>query len=178
MDKSDIDKHDQFLRLYVQNEEALFGFVRSLVISLDDTREIMQETASVLWRKFEQLDSPDDFRRWAFGVARYEVLAFRRDKARDRHVFGDELIAMLAVEAADAGEGHSAEVEALQHCLTTLPKKQRDLVKMAYTQGMRIDAFAKSLGRTPMSVYKALHRIRMALADCINAQLRPGGASA
>ena len=71
MEQKDLDNHDQFLRLYVDNEESLRGFIRSLVPSLEDAKEVMQGTAAVLWRKFEQLDSPDNFRRWAFGVARF-----------------------------------------------------------------------------------------------------------
>ena len=84
MSPADRDHHDRFLRLFMANEEALRGFVRSLVPTLEDAREVMQETAAVLWRKFVELDSPENFRRWAFGVARFEALAFRRDRARDR----------------------------------------------------------------------------------------------
>ena len=167
MTPADSANHDQFLSLYVENEESLRGFVRSLVPTLEDAREVMQETAAVLWRKFEQLDSPEDFRRWAFGVARFEALAFRRDRARDRHVFGEDLIAMLETEAADAGEQTSSEACALQNCLTKLSKSQRALVEAVYESGARIDELAKEAGRTPMALYKALHRIRMGLADCI-----------
>ena len=167
MEDFNSDSHDQFLRLYVENEEALSGFVRSLVRTREDALDVMQGTAVVLWKKFEKLDSPKDFRRWAFGVARFEALAFRRDKARDRHVFSEDLISMLGTEAAEAGEESSVEVEALQHCITKLPQKQRTLVQAAYDRGVRIDEMARKAGRTPMSVYKALHRIRMGLADCI-----------
>ena len=90
-----IDSHDSFLHLYVECEESLRGFVRSLLPTLEDAREVMQETAAVLWKKYDQLDDPKNFRRWAFGVARFEVLAYRRDKARDRHIFGEELITNL-----------------------------------------------------------------------------------
>lgn len=83
MTSADRDKHDHFLRLYVENEEALRGFVRSLVPTLEDAREVMQETAALLWRKFDELDSMENFRRWAFGVARLEALTFRRDQARE-----------------------------------------------------------------------------------------------
>lgn len=172
MQASDRDQHDQFLRLFVENEEALRGFVRSLVWTLEDAREVMQETAVVLWRKFDQLDSPADFRRWAFGVARLEALAYRRDRARDRHVFSDKLIAMLEVEAAEAGENALAEERALHACLDKLPEKQKTLVKAAYAPGVRIDEMARAVGRTPMALYKSLHRIRMALADCIRDHLR------
>ena len=172
MDSLDRDSHDQFLRLFVENEEALRGFVRSLVPTLEDAREVMQETASVLWRKFGELDSPEDFRRWAFGVARFEALAFRRDRARDRHVFGEDLISLLESEAAEAGEQSDREEQALQGCLKKLPSKQRQLVEVAYAPGVRIDELARESGRTPMALYKALHRIRMALADCIQRSLQ------
>ncbi|MDA7673370.1 sigma-70 family RNA polymerase sigma factor, partial [Verrucomicrobiales bacterium] len=167
MTPSDRDKHDQFIRLYVENEESLRGFVRSLVPTLEDAREVMQETAAVLWRKFDELHSLEDFRRWAFGVARFEALAFRRDRARDRHVFSEDLIAMLESEAEEAGEQSNREEEALKNCLRKLPGKQRALVESAYDKGVRIDQMAEEIGRTPMSLYKALHRIRMSLADCI-----------
>ena len=95
MDGSDSNNNDQFLRLYVENEEALRGFVRSLVLTLEDAREVMQDVAAVLWRKFDQLDSSENFRCWAFGVAKFEALSFRRDRARDRNVFSDKFILLL-----------------------------------------------------------------------------------
>ncbi|NCF89057.1 MAG: sigma-70 family RNA polymerase sigma factor [Verrucomicrobiaceae bacterium] len=172
MDPSDRDAHDRFLRLYVENEEALRGFVRSLVPTLEDAREVMQEAATVLWQKFDQLDSPENFRRWAFGVAQFEALAFRRDKARDRHVFGEELIGLLEEEAARQGQKSDLEERALEICLEKLPERQRELVEVAYAPGVRIDELAREAGRTPMSLYKTLHRIRMALADCIEGFLK------
>ena len=99
MTASERERHDRFLRLFVEHEESLRGFVRALVPTREDAREVMQEVAAVLWRKFDELATPEDFRRWAFGVARFEALAFRRDRARDRHVFGEEVIELLANEA-------------------------------------------------------------------------------
>lgn len=167
MNPSDRDLHDRFLRLYIEHEDSLRGFVRSLVPTLDDAREVMQETAAVLWHKFDQLDSPNNFRRWAFGVARFEALAFRRDRARDRHVFSDALIALLEEEAADTAVAELDAGRALENCLAKLPEKQRELVEIAYAPGTRIDELAREVGRTPMALYKKLHRIRMTLADCI-----------
>ena len=102
MTPSERERHDLFLRLYVQHEEALRGFVRSLVPTLEDAREVMQEVAAVLWRKFEEISSPDDFRRWAFGVARFEALDFLRSLRRDRQVFGEEAMKLLAKEAEES----------------------------------------------------------------------------
>ena len=48
----------------MEHEEALNGFVRTLVPTREDAREVMQEVAVVLWRKFEELSAMEDFRRW------------------------------------------------------------------------------------------------------------------
>ena len=172
MNLQEKDKHDQFLRLYVETEGSLRGFVRSLVPSLEDAKEVMQGTAAVLWRKFDQLDSPDNFRRWAFGVARFEALSYRRDKARDRHIFSEELVNQLATEADGEADCTALEEKALEKCINKLPEKNRILLQQAYSRGTKIDKMAERAGRTPMSLYKALHRIRIALADCIREDLK------
>ena len=168
MTAAENDRHDRFLRLYVEQEEALRGFVRSLVPTLEDAREVMQQTAAVLWRKF---DDSADFRPWAFGVAKFEALAFLRDRARDRHLFGDEVLALLEAEALEAARSSEQEEQALEQCLQKLPAAQRELVETAYAPGVRMDELARSAGRTPMALYKSLHRIRMALVDCVQLTL-------
>ena len=166
------DKHDQFVSLYVEHEVALSCFVRSLVRTQDDAREVMQDTAVVLWKKFEQLDSLDDFRRWGFGVARFQALSYRRDLARDRHVFSEGLMELLEAEAEEAAKQCGSEEKALQKCLSKLPGEQNDLIIAAYMPGKRIDEMALIAGRSPMSLYKKLHRIRMVLANCIEVTLK------
>ncbi|MDR3406748.1 MAG: sigma-70 family RNA polymerase sigma factor [Chthoniobacter sp.] len=159
--------HDQFLRLYAAHEPAVRTFVRSLLPSLGDVSEVMQEVAVVLWQKFAEFDATRDFRKWAFGVARFEALAYLRDKVRDRHVFNDELVGRLADEAAEAEPRHGAQREALETCLQKLPEMQRALVLAAYAKGTRMDELATQRGQTPMSLYKLLQRIRQVLLECV-----------
>jgi len=159
--------HDQFLRLFAEHESALRTFVRSMVPSLADASEIMQDAAVVLWQKFDEFDATRDFRKWAFGVARYAVLAYLRDCVRDRHVFDDALVHRLADDAAAADQRHTAQREALDQCLQKLPAAQREMVLAAYTKGTRMDELAAERGQTAMSLYKKLHRIRQALLECV-----------
>ena len=172
MNPPDPEQHNQFLRLYVDNEESLRGYVRSLLPTLEDAREVMQNTAAILWKKFDQLDDPENFRKWAFGVARFEVLSYRRDKARDRHIFSEELLLQLAGEAEKFSEQTIDEIRALKKCLNKLPEKQRALVSEAYSDKIKINEIARREGRTAMSVYKVLHRARMALAVCVQNTLQ------
>ena len=47
----------------------------------------------------------------------------------------------------------------------------RKLLEAGYAPGVRMDELARSAGRTPMALYKSLHRIRMTLADCVQLTL-------
>lgn len=166
MTVNDSERHDAFLRLFVEHEEAVRGFVRALVASREDAREVMQEVAAVLWRKFDGLEHHAEFRAWAFGVARLQVREFFRDRGRDRLLFGEDVQTLIEQRAESAAAGFDARREALEECLQKLPPDQRELVDTAYEPGARIDALAEQMRRTPMALYKTLHRIRLALMDC------------
>jgi RNA polymerase sigma-70 factor, ECF subfamily len=159
-------KHDQFLRLYVSHEEALLGFVRTLVPSREDARDVMQEVAVVLWQRLGDLDDLANFRPWAFGVARFKALALLRDRSRDRLVFDEDVLELLADEVTEHADDYEAERKALESCVQKLNAAQRKLLDAAYVPGARIDALAAEAGRSAMSFYKALHRIRLALMNC------------
>jgi RNA polymerase sigma-70 factor, ECF subfamily len=162
----DPTEQEDFLPLYIQNEEALRAFVRSMLPTRDDAREVMQEVALVLWQKFGELREREKFRAWAYAVARMRVLAFLRDRSRDRHVFGDDVLTLLADEMEENTDAFEAERAALETCLKKLDPARRTLLDAAYAPGVRIDTLAASAGRSAMSVYKALHRIRLTLMEC------------
>lgn len=175
MNTFDRQHHDRFLRLFLEHEPSLRVFVRSLLFTHEEAREVMQEVAAVLWRKFDAGLDDKAFRRWAFGVARMEVLAFRRDRARDRHMFGEEVVELLAQTVQEQDGTLEAERRVLDLCLQKLPAGQRRLVEAAYAPGARIDQMAGQLGRTAMALYKALHRIRLALMDCMRRAMTTEG---
>jgi RNA polymerase sigma-70 factor (ECF subfamily) len=172
-DQSSDQRQQSFLRLFMACEPALRGFVRSLVPTVADSNDVMQEVAVVLWQKFAEYKTTEDFRRWSFTVAKWKVLSWQRDQMRDRHVFGQETLELLAEESEGQAEILEAQREALRDCLGRLPAPQRDLVDSAYAPHARIDALAARIGVTAMSLYKKLHRIRALLLDCTRAALEP-----
>ena len=98
--KNEEDKHSSFLSLFTAHEAAIHRYVRSLVYKREDALDVMQKTAIVLWKKFDQLKKEDEFKKWSFAVARFEVLAWRRDIARskERLVLSSETIELMANE--------------------------------------------------------------------------------
>ena len=164
---NDDEAYEQFVSLYTRNEPALRAFVRSLLPGWDDTDEVMQNTGLVLWRKFSSFDPDSEFLKWAFVVARFEVLSYRRAMARDRLVFDEDLVELLVAEAAADHRSMRAEREALEQCLAELPEPRRRLVMSAYAPGMTIKSLAEKIGRSPTALYKTLNRLRARLLDCI-----------
>ena len=93
------DTYEQFIRLFVAQEGRLRAFLRTLVPSLGELDEVMQETSLVAWQKFSQFEPGTDFLAWVATIARFEALRWRRDRAADRLVFSEQLCELLADEA-------------------------------------------------------------------------------
>ena len=142
MEQNDTASHERFLTLFTANEPAIRAFVRRLVPTRQDAADVMQGVALVLWRKFPTMEASDQFRKWAFGVARYETLAWLRDKARDRLVLADDVLDTVAHESAQIENRLSAQREALEGCLQKLPGEQRTTVLAAYAPDVRIQDVA------------------------------------
>jgi RNA polymerase sigma-70 factor, ECF subfamily len=166
--------HEQFLRLFAEHEAAIRGFARLLLQSREDVPGVMQEVTVTLWQKFDLFDPSLDFRKWAFGITRFKVLAHLRDLSRSRYVFDDELVNRLADEASASEQRHDAQREALESCLEKLPPPQRDLILSAYEKGARMDELAARRGETAMSLYKKLQRLRQVLLECVRRTINQG----
>jgi RNA polymerase sigma-70 factor (ECF subfamily) len=167
MSPSENQRHNRFLRSFTANEQTIRAYVRRMVPTRGDADDVMQETSVVLWEKFDTFREDGDFRTWAFGVARYEVLAWLRDKGRDRLVLKEEVIALLADEAGDDEPRLERQREALEGCLEKVAPDQRQLLMEAYSEESRIQDVAKHSGRTVPGFYQWLHRMRKLLHDCI-----------
>jgi RNA polymerase sigma-70 factor, ECF subfamily len=164
----DTAKHDRFLRLVAEHQAALHNFIRSMLPNRAEASEVLQDVMVVLWQKF---DAAEDFKKWAFGVARLETLKFLQSRARDRHVFDDALAIRLADDMVSLEQRHLSQREALESCLKKLGDTQRKLTLEAYTKGVHMNELAEQHGKTPMARYKLLHRIRQTLMDCVRRQI-------
>ena len=169
--------HEQFLSLFAANEPAIRAYVRRLVPTRHDAADVMQGVALVLWRKFEELDDANCFRPWAFGVAKYEVLAWLRDQTRSRLVLAEDVTLVLACESPPDEDRLSAQREALEDCLQKLPASQRTMILAAYAPDAAIQDVAAQSGRTVAAFYQWLHRMRLRLLDCTREVLQAEGLS-
>ncbi|MEW6306057.1 MAG: sigma-70 family RNA polymerase sigma factor [Verrucomicrobiota bacterium] len=177
MTPDEIERHNRFLRSFALHEPAIRAYVRRLVPTRADADDVLQEVSIVLWEKFGELRAGADFRPWAFGVARFEVLAWLRDKERDRLVLDEEVVIRLADETAQDEPRLARRRDALEGCMKKVPDDQRELLMQAYQPDARIQDIARSSGRTVPGFYQWLHRMRRMLLDCIRRALTQEAAS-
>ena len=159
------------MALFVRHEPAIHSFLTSMLAGLDDAEVVMQETSMVLWKKFEQFDRGTSFRNWAFQIARFEAMNFRRKRQRDRHFFSDELVQLLADDAAEQAAQLEEERRVLAHCVAKLEANDRGVLSGCYREDSTIKAYAQRVGRTANAVRKHLARIRTALSACVRRTL-------
>ena len=160
------EQYEAFVQLFARHTPGLRSFVRTMLPNWDDVEEVIQETSLVLWRKFPEFEPDTNFLAWACGIARYEVLKYRRKMARDRLVFDEDLLDLIADDSLQRSARSEQERRSLAHCMDALEPDQRRLVQACYA-GESIKSVAEGLERTPTSVYKALNRTRGWLLDCI-----------
>lgn len=167
------EDHERFTELLRVHHTQLFGYLYALLHDLNDVEDLYQETAAVLWRRFDEYREGTSFFHWARATAHYQLLNFLRGRRRGHHVtFGDDLEAILG-EVFDEVDADLLQdrLEALKECKERLDRDDSRLVEECYGTQRSFRETAHTLGRSPKSVYDALGRIRAALMKCIDARL-------
>ncbi|QNN24516.1 sigma-70 family RNA polymerase sigma factor [Planctomycetales bacterium ZRK34] len=172
------DQHDQFMRLFIQHQPRIYAYIRTLVFNRADAEEVLQEVASVLWRRFEDFTPGTHFDRWAFTIAYHQVLYHRQKARRDALMLHGDLVETLADQAAEESGRLDEFRDALSECVTQLGATDRDLLSRRYESGANNRSVASAVGRSESAVSRALHRIYRVLLECIRSKIEsPGGAS-
>jgi RNA polymerase sigma-70 factor (ECF subfamily) len=149
-------------------QTRLYGYIHSLLRDLNDADDLFQQTAVILWKKFDEFDHRRSFFSWACGIARLEVVNFLRGRARRRLYFSDDLNLLLIEAQADLGKDEAEERrDALAKCVAKLRERDRQLLTECYDESSGVNQAARRRGRSPQSVYNSVRRIRRALYECI-----------
>lgn len=177
--QSNIPERDQayerFTSLLVAHQPAILGFIRTLLPQTTEAEDLLQKTCLIAWQKFDQFDEATKFSTWACQIAYFEVKNYLRTKARDRHVFSDDVLEKLALQTPEDTDRLAEERVALHKCVESLVPDERDLLAKAYDPGNTVQQIAEHVGRSANSLYKQLNRIRRRLHGCITARIKQGG---
>lgn len=163
---------DEFVASLTANQPALVMYVRSLMPGDRGAEEVVQQANAKIWQKRSDFENGTNFKAWMFAIARFEVLNYRKQQARDARLkFSDELEQTLASEMAEWDDDLLDRQEALQQCLKTLKPESRELLLMRYGSQETLAEFAGRVGRSVGGVKVTLNRLRNALATCIERRM-------
>ncbi|QDU89081.1 RNA polymerase sigma factor [Pirellulimonas nuda] len=158
---------EEFAALWTRTSPMLNAFLRSLLHDAEQSEEVLQRVAVTLVRKFAEFDRSKPFAPWAIGVAKNEVLYFRRQWATDKLLFDDELVSQLATGFQRLAEEDGPDDTALSGCLELLNGRARTAVWLRYTRSFTAERIAKEMSLSAGAVRMLLCRTRKTLRECI-----------
>ena len=166
--------NEAFIRNLTGCQNRLYAYVLSLIPDPEAAREVAQNANVSIWKNAANFDPDTDFGAWACTMAYFAVLAYRRDRRRERLVFDDDVMESLAETAGRRGDDEGPQIEALEQCMGQLSPSHHDLLSRRYGDGLSIQEIAQRRGCSAGGLATRLYRIRKVLLDCIQGKLVAG----
>jgi RNA polymerase sigma-70 factor (ECF subfamily) len=159
---------EQFLTLLGAHERNLFAYVYALTPNWQDAEEVMQRVRIRIWQQFRQYDAEKPFDAWARAIAYYLVLAYRKEKSRQREFFTEQVLEAVSNEFNAHAPEASDRRDALLRCLDKLDGRKRELVTTYYSSSRQAtETIAEKLSTTPNALRQSIFRIRKVLMECV-----------
>ncbi|HEX7261445.1 MAG TPA: sigma-70 family RNA polymerase sigma factor [Luteolibacter sp.] len=168
------DRSSGFLSHILQSQQDLRNYLFHLHPHAQDLDDLMQETSLKLWQEFDDFDPERPFLPWAMRITYFQVLRFRKTRSRDRLVFSEELVEILAGEAPVDGQTNVLR-SALDDCLGKLTPRARETLLARYAQDSSIADLASARSQSVHGLYRLLNQARTQLATCIRRHLHIEG---
>ncbi|MEM6279062.1 MAG: sigma-70 family RNA polymerase sigma factor [Verrucomicrobiota bacterium] len=147
-------------------------YLAKLLANSSSTDDVLQEANKVIWTKRADWDPTTPFLKWGYRICYFQAKAFLRDQQRDKLVFREELLDLLASEVPKEAPLQKLE-ETLILCLRKLDLAKRKLVLNHYDPDVSFSSLALEQGITPNALSQKLRRIRHRLRQCMESSLSP-----
>jgi RNA polymerase sigma-70 factor, ECF subfamily len=166
------DKNAAFFRVYNSVQIKLYALLLMMTHNEKDAEDLLQETAAILWEKFDEFKEGTNFRAWAFVVARNRACLFLKKEKRSPFVFPGDLYEEIMAKSQDHIDEPADRINALKQCMKKLSEVDSMLLRLRYRSNVPTVRISELLGRPINSVYKSLSRIHTLLRQCISRNLQ------
>jgi len=163
--KSTSDKEAVFSLLVKKYQERLYWHIRRMVISHDDTDDILQNTFLKIWKGLDNFRGDASLYTWLYRIATNETLTFLKSKEKRKALsMNDEENPIENRLESDDGFNGSELQTKLQKFILMLPDKQRIVFNMKYFEEMKYEEIAAitgtSVGALKASYHHAVSKIK------------------
>jgi len=146
-------------------KERLYWHIRNMVLSHDDTDDILQNVFIKIWKNLPEFEGRSQVFSWSYRIATNETLTFLDKKKRKfaTSIDSDEGVianTLIADEYFDGDYAQAILLEAVQ----ALPQKQRQVFTMKYFEEMKYNEISEiletSVGGLKASYHHAVKKIK------------------
>lgn len=161
----------QFIELYSREQKKIFLYILGMVHRQSDAEDIMQQTASDMWRLFERFETGTNFASWGIEIAKYRILSYRKKQSKSRLFLSQEVYDQVVGELRSIESRFGKRTNALQGCLKKLKESDRKMLSMHYEDSLSYNKIAEQLNLSKLGIYKVMARIHTNLKRCVNQTL-------
>jgi RNA polymerase sigma-70 factor, ECF subfamily len=166
-----------FSKLVLKHQWSVRAFLLARLSRKHEAEDLAQETFLTAWRGLGHFDIRRPFAPWLRGIAENHLRNHLR-KFRAEPIGGNEALQNLldqhaAHESAPADE--SALAEAMRECVAGVDREARELLMSRYAEGRSMAEICATTGKKHSAITMKLHRLRLALAACVEGKMgQPG----
>ena len=159
---------EYFLFLLTPVQGRIYAYILSRWPNKSDADDIMQESISILWRKFHTYEPGTEFLAWAFTVTKFVISGFKRKHKRDPIQFSPETLEVVNEQAGSYLQEYDFELEALRDCLKKLSPDAVSLLKCKYEDGWTSKQIASRFGMSLRTFYRNIAKTHAVLLRCMS----------
>jgi RNA polymerase sigma-70 factor, ECF subfamily len=153
-----------FHRLVKTYQERLYWHIRKIVLSHDDTDDVLQNTFLKVWKSIDSFREESKLYTWLYRIATNEAITFLNSKKR-RNLLPLNDVSDYLMENLTSDpyfEGDQLQMK-LQQAILRLPEKQRIVFNMKYFDDMKYEEMSQvldtSVGALKASYHHATKKI-------------------
>ncbi|MGH9280695.1 MAG: RNA polymerase sigma factor [Acidimicrobiales bacterium] len=158
---AELDREGRFRSVYRQHARAVLAYALRRCPSDADAQDVVAETFTVAWRRFDDVPEGEGTVLWLYAVAR-RVLANQRRSQRRREQLTMRLRLLDAPLRFDEPD-LSDDVRAVQAALAVLGPKDREILLLAAWERLSHAEIGRILGCSENASAVRLHRARQRL---------------
>lgn len=152
-------RDEAFRLLLSKYQQKLYWHIRRMVISHDDTDDLVQDVFLKVWKSLSNFRSDSQLYTWLYKIATNESITFlKRKKIRNSVSIDDDNGKNLVEKLAESPyfDGDKAQMK-LQKALLTLPEKQRLVFNMKYFDDLKYEDISEILGTSVGALKASFH---------------------
>lgn len=157
--------------LYDRHARMVRAVVAGAARGPADVDDLSQESFLRAFRKLDELQNPERFRTWLFGIAKNVARERRRSLLRDRHETDREDV-VLAAEVEPPGDNEVSRIVLTE--MESLPEEESLALRLFFLDERDAGHTARTLGLSRSGVYAVLKRATRKLAASLTQRLRDG----